>query len=31
MASFTAPDYNPQDPAAFLYTLSDAYLAFIEA
>ena len=31
MASFTAPDYNPQNPAAFLYTLSDAYLAFIEA
>ena len=31
MVSFTAPDYNPQDPAAFLYTLTDAYLAFIEA
>ena len=31
MASFTAPDYNPQNPAAFLYTRSDAYLAFIEA
>ena len=30
MASFTAPDYNPQDPAAFLNTLTDAYLAFIE-
>ena len=30
MNRFTAPEYQPQDPAAFLYTLSDAYLQFIE-
>ncbi|UOO82636.1 DMP19 family protein [Uruburuella testudinis] len=31
MPKFTLPDYTPQDPAAFLYRLSDAYLAFAEA
>lgn len=30
MTRFHAPDYDPQDAAAFLYTLSDAYLQFIE-
>ncbi len=30
MPKFTAPAYQAQDPAAFLYTLTDSYLAFAE-
>ncbi|KLT72660.1 hypothetical protein PL75_07190 [Neisseria arctica] len=30
MNRLSLPEYDPQDPAAFLYTLSDAYLAYAQ-